>query len=320
MQAQTVMVPDGIATMAMRRRYRPDYIVRQSDDARFYIAKWRLPAHRVRSDCRMDNILTCRRRGAVSIAKTVGAVRQAGYAQPGDCTLIPSGEYAHYDVEGAGELLEMYIAPSLLLEYAERNELSLATVDISPALACRDSWLAGFCQMLESEIDVQREGAIASLDESPLVQLDVLWMQHAQHLLFAHVLRRYGVLPPRPAHDLIGLRSQRRYALAPQILRRVIEYIDANLQSEIHLEALARLAHVSERHFIRAFHAATGCTPYRYVIASRLRASAQLLRQYPEQSIPSIAAQLGFGSRSHFSVQFVRYFGVAPAQYRREVR
>jgi AraC family transcriptional regulator len=295
--------PDGIATMTHRRRIEPEYVVCGDEASRFYAAKWSLPAHRIRTDCRMDNILVSRRRGAAPLTKTAGGKSQRSYAVPGAFTFIPSGEYAQYSVAGDSVFLELYVAPSLLREFAEQHDLSTNT-SIRPVLAQSDLWLAGYFQMLESEIELYR---------SPLRALDLLLLGQAQQLLLAHLLRCYSGLQP---HKIERLDAPHAGALRAPLLKRVYEFIDANLSSDIRLADLAQLAHLSERHFIRAFRAATGCTPYRYVIDKRLRVCAELLRTQSDLSVADVAAMMRFRSRPHFSAQFSERFGVTPSVYR----
>ena len=100
---------------------------------------------------------------------------------------------------------------------------------------------------------------------------------------------------------------------------RVFEFIDANLTRDVRLYDLAQLAHLSERHFIRAFRAATGVTPYSFLIEQRLHACAKLLR-IGDLPVADIALVMRFKSRPHFSSKFATLFGVTPSQYRAQRR
>ena len=295
----------GIATMTHRRRHEPTYVVSGDAANRFYAAKWQLPAHRIKTDCRMDNILVCRRKGAAPISKTVGGKAHRSYAQPGAFTFIPTGEYAQYAVNGASEFLELYIAPTLIEEFSAQHDMNAGAISIHPVLAHSDPWLAGYFQMLESEIELHR---------SSLPQLDALLLHQAQQLLLGHLVRSYSGLSSNKIAALDS--ASAGYALRSHVLKRVFEFIDANLARDIRLYDLAQLAHLSERHFIRAFRAATGMTPYRYVIERRLRVCADLLRTHRDMPVSAVALAMRFKSRPHFSSQFIALFGVTPTQYR----
>jgi AraC family transcriptional regulator len=58
--------------------------------------------------------------------------------------------------------------------------------------------------------------------------------------------------------------------LLPRILRRIQERIEAELNTQLSLHALAKESGYSRAHFLRVFRAATGLTPHQYVLEQRL--------------------------------------------------
>jgi transcriptional regulator GlxA family with amidase domain len=94
--------------------------------------------------------------------------------------------------------------------------------------------------------------------------------------------------------------------------RAVLEEIAA-----VHtVEAMAARAHMSPRHFARAFHAETGVTPARYVEQVRLEAARRQLEEGSEP-VARVAEACGFGTAETMRRVFLRRLGVAPAEYRR---
>ena len=80
------------------------------------------------------------------------------------------------------------------------------------------------------------------------------------------------------------------------------------------LEWIAREAHYSRFHLLRAFHARTGYTLHQYHLHLRLRRSVgPLLAGLP---VADIAAELGFQGHSHFTARFRRAFGDTPSAVR----
>jgi transcriptional regulator GlxA family with amidase domain len=79
---------------------------------------------------------------------------------------------------------------------------------------------------------------------------------------------------------------------------------------------MAARAHMSPRHFARAFRAETGLTPGRYVARVRLEAARRRLED-SAQPIASVAAACGFGTPETMRRVFLRTLGVGPAEYRR---
>ena len=62
-------------------------------------------------------------------------------------------------------------------------------------------------------------------------------------------------------------------------LLRARDAMDRNYARPLDIESLARVAHVSEAHFIRSFRATFGETPHRYLQRRRVERSMFLLRE-----------------------------------------
>lgn len=110
-----------------------------------------------------------------------------------------------------------------------------------------------------------------------------------------------------------------RIYLSPPKLKRVIEFIEANLNENIGLDDLAQSAGLSANHFLRVFKLATGETPYHFLRARRLERARQLLS---ENTMPlaELALECGFANQAHFTAAFSRELGISPGRYRRTVR
>ncbi|GBF73610.1 AraC family transcriptional regulator [Paenibacillus sp. 598K] len=96
---------------------------------------------------------------------------------------------------------------------------------------------------------------------------------------------------------------------------RALEYIHDRFREPISVEEIAAVALQSRYHFIRTFKAATGMTPYHYVLHLRLAESLRLLRQ-TRSTVTEISLQLGFSTPSQLYRMFDRYVQVTPEQYR----
>jgi AraC-like DNA-binding protein len=106
-----------------------------------------------------------------------------------------------------------------------------------------------------------------------------------------------------------------RITLAPVRLRRVIDFIEANLAQPLTLELLAHVAGLSVFHFARVFRQATGFSPYRYVSERRLQ-RAQRLLMAQDLAVHEIAPLCGFPRHANFSAAFTRARGMSPSRYR----
>lgn len=98
-------------------------------------------------------------------------------------------------------------------------------------------------------------------------------------------------------------------------LRRVEAFVEANLARPIVIAELAAVAGLSAGRFHRAFRAATGQTPLRFLQEARVRRATVLLRG-GQVGMLDIAAEVGFTSPSHFARVFRAIAGIAPSQAR----
>lgn len=61
------------------------------------------------------------------------------------------------------------------------------------------------------------------------------------------------------------------------------------------------------------------CTPAEYLNKLRVDYSVKLMREYPEWTIEAIAAEAGFSSRNTYYKNFSKFYGITPAQYRKQL-
>ena len=108
---------------------------------------------------------------------------------------------------------------------------------------------------------------------------------------------------------------QPKEAIAPGLLRRIVQHIEASLGQKLMVEDLAEDVGLSRSHFSRAFLAATGQTPQEFIIGRRLCRARDLLTG-SAQSVAEVAAATGFSSQAHLSTAFKKRLGVSPARYR----
>jgi len=99
-------------------------------------------------------------------------------------------------------------------------------------------------------------------------------------------------------------------------LRETLRFVIEHVTEDLSVEAMAARAHMSPRHFARAFHTETGVTPARYVERVRLEAARMRLEDTAEP-VAAVAAACGFGTTETMRRAFLRALEVSPAEYRR---
>lgn len=100
-------------------------------------------------------------------------------------------------------------------------------------------------------------------------------------------------------------------------INRVFQYIDENLDANLSLEVLAKVALFSPFHFHRIFKFITKETLNEYVTRRRIeKAALDLLHK--NLSITEIAYTYGFSENSSFTRTFKKFYGVSPTAFRKQ--
>ncbi|GAA3249900.1 helix-turn-helix domain-containing protein [Nonomuraea helvata] len=133
---------------------------------------------------------------------------------------------------------------------------------------------------------------------------------------FANLLARRLVVPP---HRSGGQAQYVETPLAERVdesLAPLLQWAVEHLDQPLTIADLARRQHVTPRTLIRRFHAATGTSPLRWLLAQRVRRARELLESTGEP-LSRIAGLTGLGTEANLRHHFTRAVGVAPAHYRR---
>jgi transcriptional regulator GlxA family with amidase domain len=97
---------------------------------------------------------------------------------------------------------------------------------------------------------------------------------------------------------------------------RARDAMDRHYRRPLDVAALARIACVSEAHFIRTFRATFGETPHRYLQRRRVERAMFMLRE-TDRSVTEICFDVGFASLGSFSWTFREIVGRSPSEYRK---
>ncbi|HIW73647.1 MAG TPA: AraC family transcriptional regulator [Firmicutes bacterium] len=120
--------------------------------------------------------------------------------------------------------------------------------------------------------------------------------------------------------------AEREYArfteelvVSTPLARNVLEYIHANYDKDISVEALCERYHTNHTTLLRDFRRLTGMTVGRYILKYRLDLAKEALL-FTSLTVDEIAEKCGFKQASYFSRVFRREAGVPPGRFRaREV-
>lgn len=96
---------------------------------------------------------------------------------------------------------------------------------------------------------------------------------------------------------------------------RVRDAIDRDYATQVDLDALSGVAHLSRDHLIRTFASVFGETPHRYLQRRRLERAMFLLRT-GDDDVLTICHAVGFTSLGTFGRLFAAVVGETPTAYR----
>jgi AraC family transcriptional regulator len=121
----------------------------------------------------------------------------------------------------------------------------------------------------------------------------------------------------RASEDVMNI-PQSRPEVKRETYNRLLaakEEIDAHFATGLSVVHLARVACLSQYHFLRLFKRVFDVTPHQYIIRKRLEHACELLIE-TDMQVSEISHKVGFESHGSFTTLFKRIYGIPPAQYR----
>jgi transcriptional regulator GlxA family with amidase domain len=123
------------------------------------------------------------------------------------------------------------------------------------------------------------------------------------------------VFARRPGGQVQFVPEQRRPPVRHPAIAGVQAWLADHLDADLTVDALARRAGMSPRHFARLFRSEAGSTPASAVEAARVEAAKELL-QSTDQSVAAVAAAVGFRRPETLHRAFQRQVRTTPDRYR----
>jgi AraC family transcriptional regulator len=209
----------------------------------------------------------------------------------GEMTLMPRGVPSQWSWNSTCDRLDVIVSPDV---FGDGSRL-----DVVDRYAFRDPEMEVLCRRLYQKLG--RSGAADQLYvESMVMQLAVT------------LLRRHSVASQ-------ASRILPSSGLTRNQARRVLDYIESNLEGKLTLRELAGIAELSLHHFARMFKRTIGLAPYRYVLERRVERAKMMLRT-ASATLAEISLSAGFYSQSHFTSTFGRMVGATPAEFQESSR
>ncbi|SHE47714.1 AraC family transcriptional regulator [Pedobacter caeni] len=101
-------------------------------------------------------------------------------------------------------------------------------------------------------------------------------------------------------------------------VNKALQFMDENLDTNLSLEMVSKVACFSPYHFHRIFKAITNETLNSYINRKRIEKVASVLIRKPEVSITQLSLMLGFTSNSSLTRAFKKNYGLSPSEFRKQ--
>ena len=241
-------------------------------------------------------------RSNVSIRASGGVRQEVAAVTPGTTWLCPAGirEEATQLIDDFPEVLHIYLPPHSFVRPNREGSVSFSARDLRYEAQVTDPAVLRLTLAVMRELHRESSSGGLKMDALAVELIGTLARDHAE------------VSPSRPVALATGILDSRR-------LERVLEYIEAHLDTDISVSDLADVACFSLFHFVRAFHLAIGRAPHAYLSERRLDRAKQLLA-YSDHSLADISLTCRFSGQANFTKAFTRAMGVSPGRYRKAVK
>lgn len=226
-------------------------------------------------------------------------VRQETVARDGTLWIGPAGvgEDSMYISNDLPEILHIYLPSYWFTELACHHGDSRIRVDAVRYIAgVEDDLMRQLARTIHEELANESAGGRLLIEASALT-------------LAARLSHRYGT-------DFVAPGRQAGFPKCRDRITRTTAYIRDNLDGDLSLAELARVACLSPFHFARMFKEVTGKSPHGYVGEQRLERAKRLLTD-PRQSLIGISLDAGFSSQAAFTRRFRAVTGFTPGEFRR---
>lgn len=231
--------------------------------------------------------------GGYAMTRKQGAQWLSGGAPEKIC-MLPARHESNWISGDAIEFMHLYFDQQQFIHSLEHTYDRTVQASLPDINFADDEVVAALCQHVFLNLDWQENTHSLALST-------------AANGLMLHIAKRYLGMAPL---------QQKKHGLSPHVLKTVLDYLEAHLDSAVTLTDLAQLSQLSMYHFARMFKISTGTTPHQYVIERRLQRAYERVC-YSSTPLAVIADQYGFSDQSHFTKQFKARFGKTPKHYRR---
>jgi AraC family transcriptional regulator len=241
-----------------------------------------------------DHLFVFHLRGSVGIHWSMSERTVDGWVTPGRYDYFPGGRGLGVRLRGSIETMHLYLRNRVVDATIAEMQVGGERVTLEPVFNGFDPFIIQMAIALRSALN----------DRSTASQI---YVERLSWALAAHLVHSSD--HAQATDPLAG-------GLSNDQLRRVIAYIDANIDSALDVDKLSSAASLHPVYFGRQFKRATNTSPHQFVIGRRVERAKRLLES-TRQPIAEVAAACGFCHQEHLTRVFRARCGTTPSVYRK---
>ncbi len=234
-----------------------------------------------------------------------GRRQQEQFGGGNNIVIVPATvlHQTNWDQESSFSLL--FLEPDRLIQVARESIVSDAfggsrsdhRIQLIPHHAMHDPFIEQIGRSLTAELESNQLNSR-------------LFAETLAIALSIHLLRHYCE-HSQPLREYTTGLPQRK-------LQQAIEYINEHLAENLSIEAISDELEMSQYHFSRLFKQSVGESPYQYVMQQRVLQAESLLKN-TSLSVAAIASTVGFANQNQLTIQFRKFTGTTPSNYRKQL-
>jgi AraC family transcriptional regulator len=241
-----------------------------------------------------DHLFVFHLTGSAGIHWSMSERNVDGWATPGCYDYFPGGRGVGVQLRGSIETMHLYLRSGVVDAAITEMQVGGERVTLGPAFNGCDPFIIQIAIALRSALN----------DRS---RPSHIYVENLSWALAAHLVRSSN---HAQSTDLLA------GGLSKDQLRRVIAYIDANIDSALDVDKLSSAACLHPGYFCRQFKRATNTSPHQFVIGRRVERAKRLLES-TRQPIAEVAVACGFCHQEHLTRVFRARCGTTPSVYRK---
>ena len=213
--------------------------------------------------------------------KVAGMRSERALIGPRRICVTPGGTAVRWQHGGHPEILQIYLRQSAYaMAVGEMYGLDASAAEIVPRFAILDPLLEELALTVAS---VLRDGSLR----------DGLYIDTLAQIIIVHLARHHSSQSRTQTGPVVSRIPTRK-------IRRLIDFIDENLDRHLTLETLAAQVDISPLYLPRAFKGAVGQSTHQYILRRRVERARKLL-ETSDIPIAEFALSSGFSSQSLLS-------------------